>query len=50
MLAEVLRPLATAGTATVCFASMAPQLAISEPNPAADAASAPRCSGRQAKN
>jgi NAD(P)-dependent dehydrogenase (short-subunit alcohol dehydrogenase family) len=36
MLAEVLRPLATAGTAVVCFASMAPLLAITEPDPAAD--------------
>ncbi|HLM65585.1 MAG TPA: SDR family oxidoreductase [Acidimicrobiales bacterium] len=38
MLAEALRPLATAGTAMVCFASMAPLLGISEPDPAADAA------------
>src|SRR5829696_3168031 len=38
MLAEALRPLATAGTAMVCFASMAPLLASGEPNPAADAA------------
>ena len=38
MLAEVLRPLATAGTATVCFASMAPFLGDTASNPAADAA------------
>ena len=38
LLVEALRPLATAGTATVCFASMAPLLGIAEPNPAADAA------------
>src|ERR671919_416008 len=38
LLAEALRPLVTAGTATVCFASMAPLLGIAEPNPAADAA------------
>jgi NAD(P)-dependent dehydrogenase (short-subunit alcohol dehydrogenase family) len=31
MLAEALRPLATTGTATVCFASMAPLLAGAEP-------------------
>ncbi|OHV30774.1 MULTISPECIES: SDR family oxidoreductase [Pseudofrankia] len=37
MLADALRPLTTAGTATVCFASMAPHLMISEPHPAADA-------------
>jgi len=37
-LAEALRPLATEGTATVCFASMAPVLGIAEPDPAADAA------------
>jgi len=37
MLADALRPLTTAGTATVCFASMAPYLMISEPHPAADA-------------
>jgi NAD(P)-dependent dehydrogenase (short-subunit alcohol dehydrogenase family) len=37
-LVEVLRPLATAGTATVCFASMAPWLAISQADPHADAA------------
>jgi NAD(P)-dependent dehydrogenase (short-subunit alcohol dehydrogenase family) len=37
-LAEALRPLATAGTATVCFASMAPVLGISAPHPDADAA------------
>ncbi|XVQ14811.1 SDR family oxidoreductase [Spirillospora sp. CA-255316] len=33
MLAEALRPLATAGTAMVCFASMAPLLAGMEPEP-----------------
>ncbi len=38
MLAEALRPLATAGTAMVCFASMAPVLAIDAPHPTADAA------------
>lgn len=38
LLAEALRPLATAGTALVCFASMAPVLGIAEPRPAADAA------------
>jgi NAD(P)-dependent dehydrogenase (short-subunit alcohol dehydrogenase family) len=38
LLAEVLRPLATAGTAMVCFASMAPLLGIAEPHPDADAA------------
>jgi NAD(P)-dependent dehydrogenase (short-subunit alcohol dehydrogenase family) len=38
LLAEALRPLATAGTALVCFASMAPVLGITEPHPAADAA------------
>jgi NAD(P)-dependent dehydrogenase (short-subunit alcohol dehydrogenase family) len=38
LLAEALRPLATAGTATVFFASMAPLLGIPEPIPAADAA------------
>jgi NAD(P)-dependent dehydrogenase (short-subunit alcohol dehydrogenase family) len=38
LLAEVLRPLATAGTAMVCFASMAPLLGIVEPHPKADAA------------
>ena len=38
LLVEALRPLATAGTATVCFASMAPLLGIADPNPAADAA------------
>jgi NAD(P)-dependent dehydrogenase (short-subunit alcohol dehydrogenase family) len=38
LLAEVLRPLATAGTAMVCFASMAPLLGIAEPHPKADAA------------
>jgi NAD(P)-dependent dehydrogenase (short-subunit alcohol dehydrogenase family) len=35
MLAEALRPLATAGTATVCFASMAPLLGADQPDPAA---------------
>jgi NAD(P)-dependent dehydrogenase (short-subunit alcohol dehydrogenase family) len=38
LLAEALRPLATAGTAMVCFASMAPMLAVGDPDPAADAA------------
>ena len=38
MLAEALRPLATAGTAMVFFASMAPHLAFDGPNAAADAA------------
>jgi NAD(P)-dependent dehydrogenase (short-subunit alcohol dehydrogenase family) len=38
LLADALRPLATAATATVCFASMAPVLGITEPHPAADAA------------
>jgi NAD(P)-dependent dehydrogenase (short-subunit alcohol dehydrogenase family) len=38
LLADVLRPLATAGTAMVCFASMAPLLGIAEPHPEADAA------------
>ena len=37
-LAEALRPLATAGTAMVCFASMAPVLGIAQPDAAADAA------------
>jgi NAD(P)-dependent dehydrogenase (short-subunit alcohol dehydrogenase family) len=37
-LLEALRPLATAGTATVCFASMAAVLAFGEANPGADAA------------
>lgn len=37
MLAEVLRPLATSGTAMVCFASMAALLGGSEPNAAVDA-------------
>jgi NAD(P)-dependent dehydrogenase (short-subunit alcohol dehydrogenase family) len=37
-LAEALRPLATAGTALVCFASMAPVLGIREPHAEADAA------------
>src|SRR5205085_5934375 len=31
MLADVLRPLATAGTAMVCFASMAARLGVSDP-------------------
>ncbi|SEG75280.1 NAD(P)-dependent dehydrogenase, short-chain alcohol dehydrogenase family [Thermomonospora echinospora] len=34
LLAEALRPLATAGTAMVCFASMAPVLARTRPDPA----------------
>lgn len=38
LLAEALRPLATAGTAMVCFASMAPVLGITERHAAADAA------------
>ncbi|MGW1027946.1 SDR family oxidoreductase [Streptomyces sp. NPDC002577] len=38
MLAEALRPLATTGTAMVCFASMAPLLDTAEPDPAAVAA------------
>ncbi|MES5817681.1 SDR family oxidoreductase [Streptomyces sp. RG80] len=38
LLAEALRPLATTGTATVCFASMAAHIGIPEPDPAADAA------------
>jgi NAD(P)-dependent dehydrogenase (short-subunit alcohol dehydrogenase family) len=38
LLAEAVRPLATAGTATVLFALMAPVLGIPEPIPAADAA------------
>ncbi|MET0727274.1 MAG: SDR family oxidoreductase [Acidimicrobiales bacterium] len=38
MLADVLRPLATTGTASVCFASMAPFLGDTASNPAADAA------------
>lgn len=38
LLAEALRPLATAGTATVCFASMAAHIGIPEGNPVADAA------------
>jgi NAD(P)-dependent dehydrogenase (short-subunit alcohol dehydrogenase family) len=37
-LAEILRPLVTGGTSIVCFASMAPHLALRDPNPAADAA------------
>jgi len=37
-LADALRPLATTGTAIVCFASMAPVLGIAEAHPAADAA------------
>lgn len=35
MLAEALRPLATAGTAMVCFASMSPLLSPDQPSPAA---------------
>jgi NAD(P)-dependent dehydrogenase (short-subunit alcohol dehydrogenase family) len=38
MLADTLRPLATASTAMVCFASMAPWLAIADGQPDADAA------------
>lgn len=38
LVAEALRPLATAGTALVCFASMAPVLGITEPHAEADAA------------
>jgi NAD(P)-dependent dehydrogenase (short-subunit alcohol dehydrogenase family) len=38
LVAEALRPLATAGTAMVFFASMAPVLGIGEPHAAADAA------------
>ena len=38
MLADALRPLATTGTATVCFSSMAPYLGETASNPAADAA------------
>jgi NAD(P)-dependent dehydrogenase (short-subunit alcohol dehydrogenase family) len=38
LLAEALRPLATTGTAMVCFASMAPLLGITEPDAPADAA------------
>lgn len=38
MLAEALRPLVTAGTAMVCFASMAAHLAAGEPDLVADAA------------
>jgi len=34
LLAEALRPLATAGTAMVCFASMAPMLGGADPDPA----------------
>ncbi|HEY7070376.1 MAG TPA: SDR family oxidoreductase [Acidimicrobiales bacterium] len=37
LLAEALRPLATAGTALVCFASMAATLAFPSPQPEADA-------------
>lgn len=37
MLAEVLRPLATEGTAMVCFASMAPILAFASPDPRIEA-------------
>ena len=36
MLAEALRPLATSGTAMVCFASMAPLLGLGDAEPAAD--------------
>jgi len=36
LLAEALRPLATDGTALVCFASMAARLGAGEPHPAAD--------------
>jgi NAD(P)-dependent dehydrogenase (short-subunit alcohol dehydrogenase family) len=38
LLAEALRPLATTGTAMVCFASMAPWLAFGDADPAADVA------------
>lgn len=38
LLAEALRPLATAGTAMVCFASMAPWLAFGDADPASDVA------------
>jgi NAD(P)-dependent dehydrogenase (short-subunit alcohol dehydrogenase family) len=38
LLIDALRPLATAGTATVCFASMAAGLAIDQPDTAADTA------------
>jgi len=38
LLAEVLRPLVTEGTAMVCFASMAPMFAVRDPHPAVDAA------------
>jgi NAD(P)-dependent dehydrogenase (short-subunit alcohol dehydrogenase family) len=38
LLAEALRPLATNGTATVCFASMAPLMASGEPPAGADEA------------
>jgi NAD(P)-dependent dehydrogenase (short-subunit alcohol dehydrogenase family) len=37
LLAEVLRPLVTEGTAMVCFASMAPMFAVTEPQPKVDA-------------
>jgi NAD(P)-dependent dehydrogenase (short-subunit alcohol dehydrogenase family) len=37
-LAEVLRPLSTSGTATVCFASMAARLAFANADPKVDAA------------
>ncbi|WP_257036681.1 SDR family oxidoreductase [Streptomyces sp. OV198] len=37
MLARTLRPLATEGTALVCFASMAPLLGGTDPDPAVDA-------------
>ena len=38
MLAEVLRPLATDGTAMVCFASMAPKFVAQQPSPETNAA------------
>jgi NAD(P)-dependent dehydrogenase (short-subunit alcohol dehydrogenase family) len=38
LLAQALRPLATVGTAMVCFASMAPVLGVTGPHAAADAA------------
>lgn len=38
LLADALRPLATSGTAMVCFASMAPILGITAPHPTADPA------------
>ncbi|MCZ1003757.1 SDR family oxidoreductase [Streptomyces mirabilis] len=37
LLAQTLRPLATEGTALVCFASMAPLLGGTDPDPAVDA-------------